>query len=220
MAKKESIEKVQETLDKDSVWRKLELGTLKAILQSEATRDREQDLFCRASITLAYAHWEGFTKYGIGIVLEYVSNLEIKLEDINDGLLAHSLHKKIQPSFEMNSSAALTQFVRTIRKGSSENFRFNKKNLNKQSLNEKAFRNLMIEIGIECDTILSAMPGVTDINIGERLVKKRNDIAHGEWVTPEKTECIKILESVQALIDALKDNLINYLESGAYSNTS
>ena len=220
MAKKESIEKVQETLDEDSVWRKRELGTLKAILQSEATRDHEQLLFCRASITLAYAHWEGFTKNGIRTVLKYVSDLEIKLADINDGLLAHSLHKKIQSSSKENSSAALTQLVRTIRKGSSENFLFNRKNFNKQSLDEKVFRNLMTEIGIECDTILSAMPGVTDISIGARLVKRRNEIAHGERLDLEKIECIKILETVQVLIDVIKDNLIKYLESGAYSNTS
>ena len=219
MAKKESIEKVQETLDEDSVWRKRELGTLKAILQSEATRDHEQLLFCRASITLAYAHWEGFTKNGIRTVLKYVSDLEIKLADINDGLLAHSLHKKIQSSSKENSSAALTQFVRAIRKGS-ENFLSNRKNFNKQSLDEKVFRNLMTEIGIECDTILSAMPGVTDISIGARLVKRRNKIAHGERLDPEKIECIKILETVQVLIDVIKDNLIKYLESGAYSNTS
>jgi len=69
-----SIEKLQNVLDSDLVWRKKELIDLKLLIHSS-----DNPVFRRAGFALISAHFEGFVKFSANMYMIYVSSQNIPI---------------------------------------------------------------------------------------------------------------------------------------------
>ena len=81
------IEEFQDFLDRDLAWRKLEISQLFMILNTVESKE----IIGKSMILLLYAHWEGFIKKSSKCYLKYVSDKNIKVQDLTSN--ANSLDK-------------------------------------------------------------------------------------------------------------------------------
>lgn len=209
MATRRSLEDLQSQLDGESVWRKRELGTIEAMLST--ARLHEVEMLRRAAVALAYAHWEGFVKVAGELVLSYIAEQKLTRERLNDALFASSVAGKIREAAAAKRDHPLVELVADLRANTAGPCRINTTVSTASNLNREAFEDVMHCIGIDPEAIWNTQPGVTDIDIDDRLLRRRNGIAHGAWVTPEDEECRALIEAVRSLIDATSIAYSNFV---------
>lgn len=207
MPVRKTLEDLQRQLDAESAWRKRELGTLEAMLST--ARVHEAEMLRRAAVALAYAHWEGFVKAAGESVLRYVAEQKLTRANINDALLASSLSAKLRNAAAAKKNQMLVEVISDLRSSLTERCIVKTSVATASNLNREVFDDVMRGMGIDPESVWSARPGVTDIDLDDRLLRRRNNIAHGAWLAPEDDECRSIVDAVRSLIDAT---------SVAYSN--
>ena len=89
-----SKEELISSLAENSKKRKQELITLKELIKSQ--RKHEQAIFCRLSVVMAYAHWQGFVLYSSSAYLEYLNHRSLKFEELTINLQALAYKDKIR----------------------------------------------------------------------------------------------------------------------------
>lgn len=156
----------------------------------------------RAAVALGYAHWEGFVKVAGELVLSYVAEQRLTRERVNDALLAASLSAQIREAAAAKKSGLVVKLISDLRSNTSERCLIRTSVSTAANLNREMFDDVMHGLGIDPETVWNAQPGVTDIDIDDRLLRRRNGIAHGAWLTPEDDECRSLIEAVRSLIDA------------------
>lgn len=78
-----TLEKLQDLLDKDIVWRKKELIDIKLLINST-----QNPTLCRAGIALLSAHFEGFIKQAANYYVIYIASQNIKLSQLHTNFAA------------------------------------------------------------------------------------------------------------------------------------
>lgn len=214
MGSRRSLEDIQDLLAKESAWRKRELGTLSILIQG--ARSHEKELLQRAAIALAYAHWEGYIKNAVEVVLTYLSRQGLKLCDVNPSLLARGLERDFRSVAETRKHAPMVEIVQLLRSDLRSACRIETVVSTKSNLNREVFEDLMSMLGIDASRVFDAQQGVTDIDIDERLLARRNHIAHGSYVVPDEGECRALMDAVRALMEAATTALVTYLANGEY----
>lgn len=214
MGSRRSVEQVQDRLNQESAWRKRELGTLRLLIQR--ARPHEKELLQRAAVALAYAHWEGFFKNAIDIVLEYLSRQGLKLSDVNSGLLSRGVERLIRDAAAARKHAPMVAVVELLRSDLRSECRIDRSVSTKANLNSEVLEDLLTGLGLDAARIFNAERGVTDLDLDERLLGRRNRIAHGEYVVPDAEECGVLILAVDALMDAATTVLVTYLSHEEY----
>lgn len=209
MAIRRSIEEVSDALDQESAWRKRELGTLGLMIQH--AREHERSLLQRAAIALAYAHWEGFVKTSVEQVLGYLSRQGLKLKDVNHGLLVLSVEARVRHDSSSMKRETMLSLVDFLRSNLDQSCKIERKIDTKSNLSIEVFTGIFAGLGIDPALVFESEPGTTDIDIDERLLHRRNAIAHGTYMVPPQDECQVMIAAVQALITVVSDCLIDYL---------
>jgi hypothetical protein len=213
-----SVEGLQQQLDSESAWRKRELGTIEAMLRT--TRAHEVEMLRRAAVALAYAHWEGFVKVAGEFVLSYVAEQRLPRERVNDALLASSMSSQIRDAAGAKKSRPVVELISDLRSHASEQCSIRTTISTASNLNREVFDDVMQGMGIDPASVWNAHPGVTDIDIDDRLLRRRNGIAHGAWITPEDEECRVLIDAVRRLIDATSIAYSNFIALRQYDVSS
>ena len=204
-----SIVELSEKIEFNIAWRKKELTALKLQISKE-TSDFKSFLL-RAGITFAYAHWEGFIKFSSSAYLEFIC------ERINRKKIAFS---KLKPKFQA------LWISREIKQKFPEEIHFK----SMVDLIEEFITNLENHIGINHENIIKTESNLSSkifkeitqllrLNyklfetkeklIDEKLLKKRNDIAHGEFRIIEQMDYEEIHNEVISMINKFQDEIIN-----------
>ena len=218
MASRRSIDDLQAQLDAESAWRKRELGTMQAMLST--ARVHEADMLRRAAIALTYAHWEGFVKVAGEFVLSYVAEQKLPRNQVNNALFASSMSAKIRDAGASKSARPLVDLIADLRIGSASQCVVRTTVSTASNLNREVFEDVMYGMGIDFNDVWDAQPGKTDIDLDDRLLRRRNGIAHGAWLTPEDGECRFLIDAVRALIDATSTAYSNFVAQRRFEATS
>lgn len=210
MAGPRTLEEVQSRLDAESAWRKKELGTLKLMLSR--ARPHENELLRRSAITLTYAHWEGYVKNALEIVLSYINRKALKLSEANVGLVARSIEPRLRAAVESKKRRPILDLISHIMDDGAR-CTLVLRIETASNLNRAVFDDLLSSFGLDPTKVIGAHGGVTDIDLDERLLAKRNQIAHGTYVVPEEEECRCLIEAVQTLIEYMGYYIVEFLDN-------
>lgn len=218
MGNLKNCDKLIDKIDEELSWRKKELTQMRFIV-STATTENELTIL-RSSIVLLYAHWEGLVKKLLTLYLEHI--------------VAQSLHNyELKPNFyAMSLSSEFEQFKNTKKihhyidlTNAILNSTNNIPNIpcekiidTKSNLNSALFKELMMLLDL--DTSIHD----TSFNlIDERLLARRNGIAHGEnrkRFPLDKEEYDDIHTRILQIMDDLATQIKDAAENKSYKNTS
>jgi len=204
-------------IDDDLIWRKRELTQFKFLLQDTKKRRDKNIALLRSAVPLLYAHWEGFIKAAAKNYLEFVASQRLKINELSVNFIALSARKillEASCSKKIKQHIALTDFFRNgLQDKSSLPY--------KDAINTRA--NLSSDVLREIIEILGLdySPYETKAHIiDEKLLKFRNMIAHGEYLSIEIGDYETLNQQVIEMMDDFKTQIQNATLLSGYKSKS
>lgn len=205
-----TLEQLQAALDKEFSWRIKEIGAFNV---ASKANNQQAKYFVRAGVALVYAHWEGFIKTSSEMYLSYVGSRHLKYRDLKSCFALFGLKAKLSTLAESRKTSPNISAFEFILDGMDETARMNLSSaINTESnLTSKVFENIASSLDIDPRTY------DTKFNlIDESLVKRRNQIAHGEYLDISSKEFGHLSAEVIGLMRLYKTDLENAASLEAY----
>jgi len=208
-----TAENLADAIDADLIWRKKELATLKFAIGRSRTRPRLLNATLRAGVALLYAHWEGFLKASSEFYLEFVSRQGITNLQLADNFLALSARKSMH---DMASSSRVSQSIELVdffrrRMDEPADVPYKDTVKTRSNLNSDVLRDLSISVGV--DYSLFATKSTL---IDEKLLHKRNNVAHGQFLDMDAKDFEETFSEVTAMLETWRNELENACATKRY----
>lgn len=222
------IEEFQDFLDTDLAWRKMEISQLLMILNTAESKE----IVGKSMILLLYAHWEGFIKKSSKCYLKYVSDKNIKIQDLTPNFEAIMLKRFARECIDQDSNNLAKEFalmdkhrkarVRPFKININVDNEFDKEFIDTQyNLSSKVLGNIIQIIGIKYNDAIKTRRQFLDVN----LLKNRNAIGHGNQLSVNSEEdlspldfsqVVKLKNFVVLMLDYFAEVLLKYVEDEFY----
>lgn len=175
MKRPRTIDELQNSLDDDFGWRLQEIHEIKSSIKSSSAI-RQQALI-RAGVPVVYAHWEGFIKESARRYLTFINNQRLYYRQVKSCFLALGLGKHLGTLADTRKAELGTKAVESLLESLNEHVSVNVEYAvnTKSNLNWEIFRDILASLGID-RTRYETRANFLD----ERLVRSRNEIAHGQ----------------------------------------
>lgn len=209
-----TLNQLQAALDKELGWRIKEIGAFQVASKSS---NQQAKHFVRAGVALVYAHWEGFIKSSSEMYLSYVGNRSLTYRDLKSCFALFGLKSKLSTLSESRKSIANISAFEFILERIDEEANMNLSSaINTESnLTSKVFENIAASLDID--------PTAYDTKfnlIDESLVKRRNQIAHGEYLDISGKDFSELSKDVIGLMRLYKTDLENAASLESYRRPS
>lgn len=201
-----SLDDLNKILSDQLTWRKKELSELKYLVEASSIPKHKKNYLYRSAITMIYAHWEGFLKLAGRYYLEFIYFQRLKNSELANNFLTISLesysnyftlsqkyssYSRIVDFFEkeINSRAAIPfkQVVDT-----------------ESNLSSNVLREITWCLGLVYDNY-----EIKEKLIDEKMLSKRNHIAHGEFLDVDSKDVIELRDQILALMIDFKNQIEN-----------
>ena len=222
------IDEFEDFLDKDIAWRKLEISQLFAILNTTESKE----IVYKSLILLLYAHWEGFIKKSSKCYLKYVSDKNVRIQDLTRNFEAIMLKRFARECIDLDSRNLAKEFalMDKQRKSAGKPFKisidinneFDTNFIDTQyNLSSKVLASIIQIIGIKYNDAIKTREQFVDIN----LLKHRNSIGHGSQMDSEDAgspsvldfdQIVKLKDFVMVMLNYFSEVLLKYVEDEYY----
>lgn len=212
------IEELQKRLDEESKWRKLEITFLfkeanaKYKIGNKQNKEDASSFFIRTSIVSICGHWEGFVKKSALLYLKLIASEELFYKELAlsfSGLFLKINHIGKKGTKKTKFYADLVEKL--------ENEKFNESITNsdfiidtESNLKYNVLEDILFTLNIP------AQEYETRKMIVDKLLDKRNRIAHGERDSLTFDEYKELKEGILELIEILKTDILNNLTQRKY----
>lgn len=174
--KVKTLDNLAHILAEDLNWRRRELHDL--LNAATSSKEHLQAAICRASLSLCYAHFEGFIKYSGTRYLEYISRQGLRHKEIQSNFIAISCHRSIREAASSKKSHLTSQLIDFLILNEEDKIRLPFEGIidTESNLNSSLLRDIVRNLGISDSFVFDS-----EVNFIDReLLKPRNSIAHGE----------------------------------------
>ncbi len=197
-----TLDNLNEVLSQELAWRKKELTALYT-LASRANLDKnEQDVLIRSSITMLYAHWEGFVKQAATSYLEFVARQRLTYQDLTANFIALAMKTKLNAAQETDKATILNDVVEFFLTGLRERAQVPYKDVIKTQSNLSSA--VMKEIVATLNLDYTPYFNKREI-LDEQLLGSRNSIAHGQWLLIGLEGYAELKDQIFILMDTFKN---------------
>jgi hypothetical protein len=194
-------------ITEERTWRFREIVSLRSTI--ERTDEPHRKVLLRALVAICYAHWEGYIKFAAKKYLEYVAIRKFQYSELNQQFFKNYFLPRLAGLAA--SKASIRQRCELLEDVlNSSNNRFAR--VNDELISTKSNLNLDVisDICVIC-TVSTAFFVDNGTFIDLILVKRRNEIAHGEETLIEMSDLEDIVTNTMAIMrnfgDALENNV-------------
>lgn len=198
-----SLEKLQDVIDADYVWRKKELIELKFAIHST-----QNPIYIRASMALLCAHFEGFIKQVANYYIIYVSSQNIPFSILKCNFAAIYSAKKIKPCAESEKISVYNSFLKSF---------LSDYNGSKFKITYSAGDPIIKTGGNPSSSVFEEIVGTIGLDfsiyetkrnyIDTDLLSNRHKIVHGEKLYIEKREFDQTLRNVMDIMETFQEQV-------------
>lgn len=194
--------------------RKRELSQLRMMIQQISSDVDQLSWVARASIMLAYAHWEGFVKNSSSQYVKLINSKRIRLDRLKLPLQAACLashFKRAQGSDKVSHLGSLLSEIDATR---CNVFSVEPAKLvnTESNLSSVVFKEIVVGLGLEYLPLYQTRQAFID----EKLVHSRNQVAHGELVSFSQRDADERIEGVLPLLSQFADQLIDAVRDESF----
>jgi hypothetical protein len=200
-----TTEELSDRLSEDLAWRKKELSEMKSLIEAKSFSLQKQKALVRSGVCLLYSHWEGFVKLAANYYLEYVIFQKLTYSELSTNFLALAMKEKLNEAKDTNKPSLYIPVC---------NFFLSELNqrcfLPKEAISTAS--NLSSEILREITDILGidfSLYSTKSVLIDIKLLKTRNEVAHGNYLTLDRDEYIELHLEVIGMLDAFRNQIEN-----------
>ncbi|OAD19018.1 hypothetical protein THIOM_005370 [Candidatus Thiomargarita nelsonii] len=214
MNKLRTISDIQNHLNDELGWRIQEIDNLKKLIPRVNSIQARSLL--RAGIPILYAHWEGFVKSSSEAYLNFVAHQGLSYRELKTCFILFGLKTEIEQLVETNKITPNIQVANFFLDKLDKKAKiFYKGVINTQSnLSSLVFEEIASSIGINPDSYKFKYK-----LIDESLLKRRNQIAHGEYLDIDTQGYQNLSDEVVALIRNYKIDIENSIALESYKSS-
>ena len=165
-------ENLSDKLAEELAWRKVELSTLKAMIDSKSFPYGKRKALLRSGITMLYAHWEGFIKVAANSYLEFVAMQGLPYNKLANNFIALAMKDKLDQARETNKVTIYSEVADffTTKLSNKSLIRYENR-ITTSNLSSSIFKEIVCMLGLDYNFYESK-----EVLIDERLLKKRNKL--------------------------------------------
>lgn len=204
-----NLSDLQSYLDNEISWRRRELSNLLSLIDS--ARHHHEKAIARAIVPLIYAHWEGFIKASSTAYINFVNNQKIAVDKLTSNLASLAIKPLLTRARDSRLNQHSIELIEQIR------FRFNTSSHLSEETDTKSNLNyrLFTDIALTCGINLNGY-ATKKMFIDIKILKQRNEIAHGEYIECDPKEMSTNVKTMISIIESYKIDLINNAANKAY----
>lgn len=204
MTKLRTQNQLQDFLDTELAWRIKEIADMKSAVKQ--ARFLSEKTVVRAAVALLYAHWEGFVKCATTGYVAYVNSQGLTYAELRSCFVVFGLKKTLHELTESRKAAgniAAIDFVRD-RLGERAQLNLDKAINTESNLSSAVLHNILLSVGID------PSPYEPRFNlIDEGLLRRRNNIAHGEFLEVGRDDWSGLADEILLMLRQLKTDIEN-----------
>ena len=209
-----TIEKLEEMLESDLLWRRKELINIRLLIDDKQN-NIDNDILIRSGIALLCAHWEGYVRFVANMYVVYVGDTNVKTKDLKENFLALLLKKDIISSGVTEKTSVHTKLMDKVSDAMESKFYIKYTDDNRiiktnSNLSYELFDEILRSINIENKYELKK--NYIDYN----LLKRRHEIVHGEKTDFEIDDFISTFEIIIDILEEFKNQIISAAEKKVY----
>lgn len=212
--KARSDTELADRLDANLQRRKHELSSLKLLVERERGR-AYGSVVARAALPLLYAHLEGFVKFAANAYIEYVNRQGPKYADLIPSLVGLAMRGKITEAQQSEySHAGRTKLIEFVFGNFTDKAELplgrlmgnadDKDAVSTSNLSWKVLADILGLLGLKADAYETKK-----VLLEERLLAKRNGIAHGDLMAISADDYVDLHEAVIEILVAFHNDVLN-----------
>jgi hypothetical protein len=199
-------------LDSDFNWRIKEFSDLKSAIR--ASGPTSQSVLLRALVAMLYAHWEGYIRFCVEKYFSYITMRRHNFSELEAQIYVNHFIARIDAiSTQRLSLHDRCKIIEDIMQSKHKRFsRVNQKLIDTRSnLNSKVLQ----ELCLLCAVDFALFKAECDF-IDRIVVKRRNEIAHGEETYIGLAEVDDLVSNVVKLMRSFRNSLENKIYQRSY----
>lgn len=167
----------------------------------------------RSGITLLYAHWEGFCKAAASAYLEFVAMQRMEYAELSVNFIALGLQRMLRDAANTNQARPHNDLATMLTKGLDQKSRIPYKNVidTQANLSSAVLRNIIETLGLSYESFETK-----EKIIDEKLLKSRNSIAHGVYLSIDEDEFFDLFDQILGLMNEIRNQIDNAATLGSY----
>lgn len=199
-----TAEQLSDKLSEELVWRKKELSEVKSLIETKFSLYKHNALI-RSGICLLYAHWEGFVKLAGNSYLEYVRMQKLSYDKLASNFLALAMKERLDRAKETNKPSLYIPVCDFFLKELNQRCELPKDVISTASnLSSEILKEITRILGIDFSPY-----STKSVLIDTKLLKTRNEIAHGEYSITDKEEYLELHAEIIAMFDLFRNQIEN-----------
>jgi hypothetical protein len=203
--KLKTAEQLSDRLSNELAWRKKELSEVKSLVETKSFSDSKHKALVRSGICLLYAHWEGFVKLAANSYLEFVRMQKLCYEELASNFLALAMKEKLKEAKETNKPSLYIPVCDFFLDELNQRCSLPKEAISTASnLSSEIFQEITRTLGIDFSPY-----STKSVLIDTKLLKTRNEIAHGEYSIFDQDEYIELHTEVITMLDLFRTDIEN-----------
>ena len=211
MSKLRTTNDLQDLLDREFAWRLKEIADVKRAIRPSS--GLPQDTLIRAGVPLFYAHWEGFVKAAAEAYIQFVSSQRLPYKELASVFVVFGAKRHLASLVESRRTKVNIAAVEFFTTKLSERAQLSFKAAidTEANLSSSVFENIILSVGIS-PIAYEARFNLIDTS----LLKRRNEIAHGEYLDLDAASCQALADEVIGLLRDFKSDVENAASSATY----
>lgn len=207
-----TLEQLSDKLASELAWRKKELSALKALIDLKSFSRGKQNALLRSGITMLYAHWEGFIKVAANSYLEFVAMQNLPYNKLSNNFVALAMKDKLDQASQTNKATIYSEVADFFLNKLTERSIIKYENrIATSNLSSSVFKEIVCLLGLDYDFFESK-----EVLIDERLIKKRNMIAHGNYLDIDEQQYDELHSQIVAIMDIFRNKIDNCASTKQY----
>jgi len=200
-----TAEQLSDRLSQDLAWRKKELSEVKSLVETKSFSPSKQNVLIRSGICILYANWEGFVKLAANSYLEYVRLQKLHYRELANNFLALAMKEKLKDAQETNKPSLYIPVCNFFLDELDQRCKLPEDAISTASnLSSSIFREINCILGLDF-SLYSTKSRLIDT----KLLKTRNEIAHGEYSIFDREGYIELQREIITMLDLFRNQIEN-----------
>ncbi len=198
-------EHLVDALANDLAWRKRELSEINSMVKAKSVSISRHNALVRSGVCILYSHWEGFVKLAANAYLEYVRMQKLTYDQLASNFLALALKEKLNSVNGTNKPSLYIPVCDFFLEDLSQRCSIPKDSISTASnLSSAILKEIASTLGIEFSHYSTKA-----VLIDTKLLKTRNEIAHGNYLNFDRAEYIELHKEVIIMLDTFRTQIEN-----------
>lgn len=179
---------------------------MKALIETRSFTTSKHNALLRSGVALLYAHWEGYIRTAATSYLEFVARQKLTYGELTINFVAIAMKAKLNEANDTNKATVFTAVTNLILTQVHQTSSIPYEDIisTASNLSSAILREITCLLGLDY-----SFYETKEVIINEQLLKRRNAIAHGEYLSLDRDEYQQLHDEILAMMENFRTQVEN-----------